>query len=151
MLLARMEAPRREKRGSIRVATMIANKGLPVELEPITGFSLTSTTSGSISPAVSTTPSSAALAAAVTSVREGRGEERGLSTGWSRETRKSRTRGSVVAGAGGKGLRRSDVVLGAAGKMRADASPDVLPFLEGFVPAPVMDMLAVSATPRALY
>eukprot|EP00752_Nemacystus_decipiens_P013810 g12260.t1 len=38
VLLNALEPPRREKRGSVRMANMIANKGLPVELEPTEGL-----------------------------------------------------------------------------------------------------------------
>ncbi|CAM9108718.1 unnamed protein product, partial [Ectocarpus sp. 8 AP-2014] len=38
VLLHTLEPPRREKRGSVRMANMIANKGLPVELEPTEGL-----------------------------------------------------------------------------------------------------------------
>lgn len=40
--------------------------------------------------------------------------------------------------------KTSDQALGAAGKMRAEVSSGVLPMLQGFVPAPVTDLLAVS-------
>lgn len=40
LLLSSVEPPRKEKRGSVRVANMIANKGLPVELEPVKGLEL---------------------------------------------------------------------------------------------------------------
>lgn len=42
----------------------------------------------------------------------------------------------------GKG-KKSDLALGGAAKMRAEASPGVIPLLEGFVPGPVTDMLEV--------
>lgn len=45
----------------------------------------------------------------------------------------------------GKGVP-CEISLGAAVMMRAEASARVLPLLEGFVPGPVSDMLAVSAT-----
>lgn len=40
LLLESVQPPRREKRGSVRVATMIANKGLPIELEPVEGVEM---------------------------------------------------------------------------------------------------------------
>lgn len=47
----------------------------------------------------------------------------------------------------GKGVP-NEVSLGAAGKMRAEASARVLPMLRGFVPGPVSEMLAVSEGPH---
>lgn len=40
LLLQSVQPPRQEKRGSVRVATMIAMKGLPIELERVEGLEL---------------------------------------------------------------------------------------------------------------
>lgn len=198
VLLNSMQPPRKEKRGSIRVANMIANRGLPVELEPTRGvFEGAQQTprfpAGELSPseilASSSTVSDSAAAATVTSAsvpyaaseatdtskiahgeggveekREREGTPHAItpngsatkSAGAGGEGRKEGGRGSRAAtpsgsfnnkeagGTGGDRPRRSEFGLGEAGKMRADSSPGVLPLLQGFVPGPVTDMLAVS-------
>lgn len=54
---------------------------------------------------------------------------------------------------GKKNCVPNEVSLGAAGKMRAEASARVLPVMQGFVPGPVSEMLAVrlGAAPRVMY
>lgn len=199
VLLNALEPPRREKRGSVRMANMIANKGLPVELEPTeglfagraaaaaaaanvaaagaaagsgaadgaaTGRAPGTTAEGTAaessaeadgsfqlqpqSPAPSMAEAAAAAAANVSNASA-------TSTG----TGGAVAEGRAVGGTGGgvvdanaawissnaKAKERaagkpSD--LGAAGKMRAEVSSGVLPMLQGFVPGPVTDLLAVS-------
>lgn len=68
---------------------------------------------------------------------------------WVSSNAKARERaGSGGLFARGKG-KKSAFALGAAGKMRAEASPGVLPLLQGFVPGPVTDMLEVRVRVRA--
>lgn len=152
-LLNIMEPPRREKRGSVRVANMIANKGLPVELEPVEGLFLGKETSNSPVPASASsaapvdTEKVATETAAKGSSPDGRN---GGPNGVDAASGNDKVQGTMKAGASvgvssaEKKMRRSKMVLGAAGNMRADASAGLLTLLDGFVPGPVTDMLAVS-------
>lgn len=147
VLLRSMNPPRREKRGSVRVANMIANKGLPVELEPTDGvFEGVQTASD---PSAYLPPSELLAAAASDTetskpAQEGAGGgEKAEREGDSQETTSNGSSKDSEAEGGGAS-RKSDAALGAAGKMRAEASPGVQTLLQGFVPGPVTDMLAVS-------
>lgn len=217
VLLNALEPPRREKRGSVRMANMIANKGLPVELEPTEGLfagtaaaaAAAGTTGGS---AVAGAAAAAGAGASVTESAGGIGEtetaggvlteaaaavvkaaaaavaasETFSGTSSPQATRISPSAstdpdvvataaaslndgvsvagtGKKTAGEGPKGFaeasaawysstakarertagRSSEQALGAAAKMRAEVSSRVLPMLQGFVPGPVTDLLAV--------
>ena len=194
VLLNALEPPRREKRGSVRMANMIANKGLPVELEPTEGLF-----AGRAAAAAAAAAATANVPAADTAADPGTGERlaagkppdptaagaaagasagvgalslteaaaaaatrlNGASTSGTGAGR-TVTEGRPIGGKGGvvdanaawissnaKAKERSagktsDQALGAAGKMRAEVSSGVLPMLQGFVPGPVTDLLAVS-------
>ncbi|CAB1108280.1 unnamed protein product [Ectocarpus sp. CCAP 1310/34] len=183
VLLHTLEPPRREKRGSVRMANMIANKGLPVELEPTEGLfpgaanaaaaaaaaeaaaplgagtgqggAKRATPEGSSPQPQSPTSSVGSVAATATSVGEGAsaggrkvGGARGTggvvdaNAAWVSSNAKARERK-----AGSKLLGDDSVhALGAAGKMRVEVSSAVLPVLQGFVPGPVTDLLAIHLT-----
>lgn len=149
LLLSAVEPPRKEKRGSIRVANMIANKGLPVELEPVQGLVVENGEEAKETPSYSTLAAAAAEATAkvVGGHEEGSagGGAAGMatSTSWVSSNAVAREK-ALGFGASGKVPRKSDAALGAAGKMRAETSSGSLALLDGFVPGPVTDMLAVS-------
>lgn len=193
VLLSSMQPPGREKRGSVRVANMIANRGLPVELEPTQGVfegaqtpqfpagelspsePLASACAASTSGAPASEAYSASEATGTSNVAQGGGGvgEKEEGEGTPRATTPNESAKNMSAQGGGVGKRegeggshattplggpdnreaggtggdwpkRSEFGLGEAGKMRADSSPGVLPLLQGFVPGPVTDMLAVS-------
>lgn len=184
------------------MANMIANKGLPVELEPTEGLFAGRTAAAAAAAAAATAnvaateaaaesgtageaaagkapdttaagmaaevpataeASSAALsladAAATTATNLTESSKNGASVGGKTVALAG---GRPVGGTGGvvdanaawissnaKAKERSagttsDQALGAAGKMRAEVSSGVLPMLQGFVPGPVTDLLAVS-------
>lgn len=170
------------------MANMIANKGLPVELEPTEGLfpgaadaataaaaaaaaarlevgtgqgeAKRVTPESSPSQTQSPTSSVGSVAATATSVGEGAsaggrkvGGARGAggavdaNAAWVSSNAKARERkaGSKLLG------DDSATALGAAGKMRVEVSSAVLPVLQGFVPGPVTDLLAVSNNTLSKY
>lgn len=178
------------------MANMIANKGLPVELEPTEGLFAGRAAAAAAAAAAATANLEAAEGVAAGKAPGTRAEPtlteapagadvssqlqpqsptlpeaaaaaatnlRGAGTGGT-GARKTVTEGRAVGGTGGlvdanaawissnakakdrSASKASGQALGAAGKMRAEVSSEVLPLLQGFVPGPVTDLLAVSGS-----
>lgn len=158
------------------MATMIANKGLPVKLEPTEGlFAGTDALTAAAATAAAAVATSAAAAGAGGGTAAD-GTVGGATAGGAAAPPIVAASGEAVAGgsvekpqAAGAGLgagagaggvvdasaawvssnakakrKGAEPELGAAGKMRAEVSSEVLPMLQGFVPGPVTDLLAVS-------